>query len=150
PNKPERVRISSSTGPDDEFIQLHDAEYQQIVHPRDPQSFIRLVQDHASERIVRRMAGFHTSLFELDLAVSTGRVVDFRVRDFLRSDYEDGAVPLLFPTHMSYGLIKWPWSGNKKPNALLDTEQTKTLQIPNDYYVLVKRFTSKEEKKRIV
>lgn len=150
PQKPERVLVSSSAGPEDEFMLMHEVAYQQIVHPHDAQSFIRIVEDHVSERVVQRMTNFQTSLADLGLEVSTGRVVDFRALDFLRAEYETGTIPLLFPTHVSYGQITWPKPEGKKPNALFDTEQTKTLQIPNGYYVLVKRFTSKEEKKRIV
>jgi len=148
--KPERVLISSSAGPDDEFMLMHEISYNQVIHPNDPQLFIRIVQDHLSESIAQRIAGFQTSLDELGITVSTGRVVDFRALDFLRDTYEAGTIPLLFPTHVGYGSVTWPKPDGKKPNALLDTEQSKTLQVPNGHYVLVKRFTSKEEKKRIV
>lgn len=148
--KPERVAISSSTGPDDEFMLVHDVEYSQIVRPNDPQLFIHVVQDQMSQRVVQRMAGLRTTLSDLSIAVSTGRVVDFRARAFLRPAYEVGTVPLLFPTHVSYGKITWPRPDSRKPNALQDVTQTKSLQVPNEYYALVKRFTSKEEKKRIV
>ena len=148
--KPEQVIISSSTGPDDAFLLLHEVEYSQVVHPNDPQLFIRVVQDQVSERVVQRMAGLQTTLSDLGIAVSTGRVVDFRALDFLRPEYETGTVPLLFPTHVNYGMITWPKPDGKKPNGLLDVEQTKTLQVPNGYYVLVKRFTAKEEKRRVV
>lgn len=148
--RPEQVTISSSSGPEDELLLMHEVEYAQVVHPNDPHSFIRIVHDHVSERVVRHMAHFQTSLAELGISVSTGRVVDFRALEFLRSEYEAGTIPLLFPTHVGYGSISWPRLDSKKPNALLDTEQTKTLQVPNGYYVLVKRFTAKEEKKRIV
>lgn len=148
--KPASVLISSSTGPDDEFMLMHEVEYNQVIHPNDPQLFIRIVQDHVSEGVVQQMERFQTSLADLGIVVSTGRVVDFRALAFLQAQYGSGTVPLLFPTHVSYGSVVWPKYDSKKPNALLDTNQTKGLQLPNGYYVLVKRFTTKEEKKRLV
>lgn len=148
--RPEKVIISSSAGSDDDLILMHEIEYNQVIQPNDPQLFIRIVQDQVSESVVHRMASFSTSLDDLGIMVSTGRVVDFRALDFLQAEHGAGTVPLLFPTHVHYGSISWPRPDNKKPNALLDTQQTKMLQVPNGYYVLVKRFTSKEEKRRIV
>jgi adenine-specific DNA-methyltransferase len=98
------------------------------------------------------MALFQTALQKLGLSVSTGRVVDFRALDFWRSQWEPGAntIPLLYPIHVGYGSVNWPKEGARKPQALVDTDQTRGLQVPNDYYVLVKRFSAKEERKRLV
>ena len=148
--KPQSVTISSSTGAMDDIILDHDARYDQIVHPKDPQLFIRVVQDCFSQEVACNMAIFQTSLDELGLTVSTGKVVDFRALDALRPELELNTIPLLFSTHVSYGSTTWPKLGGKKPNALMDMEETKVLQVPNEYYVLVKRFSAKEEKKRIV
>jgi adenine-specific DNA-methyltransferase len=150
--QPEKVRISSSTHHEDDLVLVHEVAYAHVVHTDDPESFIRIVQDHVEERIAQSMARFQTSLQELGLSVSTGRVVDFRASDFLRPNWEPGqaTIPLLFPTHVGYGVVRWPKSDAKKPGALVDTEQTKGLQVPNEHYVLVKRFSAKEEKKRIV
>lgn len=146
----ERVTISSSTGSMDDSVLVHDVCYDQVVHPKDPQVFIRVVQDSFGQQVTEYMARFQTSLEELGLNVSTGRVVDFRAQDALRSELESNTIPLLFPTHVRYGSIIWPGSEGKKPNALVDSQETKVLQVPNEYYVLVKRFSAKEEKKRIV
>jgi adenine-specific DNA-methyltransferase len=56
---------------------------------------------------------------------------------------------LIYPTHFENGGIRWPKEG-RKPNALLDNTETKPLLVPNETYVAVKRFTSKEEPKRVV
>lgn len=148
--KPAQVSISSSTGLDDECISVHKVEYSQVVHPDDAQSFIRIIRDQESESVGQHMASLQTTLADLGITVSTGRVVDFRALNFLRAEHETDTIPLLFPTHISSGVVTWPKLGGKKPNALLNVEQTKPLQVPNGYYVLVKRCTSKEEKKRIV
>jgi adenine-specific DNA-methyltransferase len=150
--KPEKVTISSSANHNDDLMLVHEVGYDHVVHPDDPESFIRVVQDQVGERIVQSMARFQTSLQELGLTISTGRVIDFRALDFLRPNWEPGkdAIPLLFPTHVGYGSVNWPREGSRKPDALVDTEQTKGLQVPNEHYVLVKRFSAKEEKKRIV
>ncbi|HEU5376603.1 MAG TPA: Eco57I restriction-modification methylase domain-containing protein [Ktedonobacteraceae bacterium] len=148
--KPENVIISSSTEPSDSSILMHKVAYSQVVHPHDPQSFIRIIQDQASENVVQHMTSFSTSLSDLGITVSTGKVVDFRALEFLQSEHKANTIPLIFPTHIYYGSVVWPKPEGRKPNALLNVEQTKSLQVPNDYYVLVKRFTSKEEKRRII
>lgn len=96
------------------------------------------------------MAHFRTGLAELGLEVSTGRVVDFRARQFLVREAQDGAAPLIYPCHFSGGFVHWPKPGGRKPNAIRDTEHTRELLVPAAIYVLVKRFTSKEERRRVV
>ncbi len=44
----------------------------------------------------------------------------------------------------------WPLPGSKKPNALHRCEDTEPLLLPNETFVLVKRFSAKEERRRVV
>jgi adenine-specific DNA-methyltransferase len=84
---------------------------------------------------------------ELGFEISTGPVVDFRVKEKLRHD-TDG-IPLLYAVHIRNGKITWPVV-SKKPNAILLDEQEKVkICFKKGYYILLKRFTSKEEKHRI-
>ena len=46
--------------------------------------------------------------------------------------------------------MHWPCSESRKPNALLAVPETEELMVPNGVYVLVKRFTAKEERRRVV
>ena len=86
----------------------------------------------------------------MGLSVSTGRVVDFRAREFLRDDPQDDAVPLIYPCHFDGSFVRWPKERARKPNAIVSNEQTRALLVPTGVYLLVKRFTAKEERKRIV
>ena len=57
-------------------------------------------------------------------------------------------VPLIHPSHFTQGFIQWPVEGLKKPDAII--RESPDLLVPSGFYVLVKRFSSKEEEKRIV
>jgi adenine-specific DNA-methyltransferase len=96
------------------------------------------------------MAALPCGYADLGITVSTGRVVDFRARDFLRADPGPSTVPLIYPTHFNGGYVAWPKPGGRKANALADEEGTQALMVPNETYVLTKRFTSKEERRRVV
>jgi adenine-specific DNA-methyltransferase len=63
---------------------------------------------------------------------------------------EEGTVPLLYPAHISSGEVVWPSQEARKPGALVVNEQSRDLLVPNEPYVLVRRFSSKEEKRRVV
>jgi len=144
------VSISASVDfSDDEFVQ-REVPYSDVVDPADPERFIRVSADAAGPRASDLLNCLGASLQGLALTVSTGRVVDFRSRAHLRTDPEPGSVPLIYPSHISQGFVSWPRPEGRKPNALADVPATRPLMLPNETYVVVKRFTSKEERRRVV
>lgn len=92
---------------------------------------------------------FYGTIRDIGLQVSTGTVVDFRIRDALRKTPETDTVPLLYPVHFKNKRVCWPIE-SKKPNALKMGKETEKMVLPRGYYVVVKRFSAKEEKQRIV
>jgi adenine-specific DNA-methyltransferase len=46
--------------------------------------------------------------------------------------------------------VSWPAKTGKKANAILSSDETRDLMVESGYYVLIKRFSSKEERRRVV
>ena len=145
-----RVTISSSTGPADELMSIREIDYAQLIKPGDPDVFIHIVPDQLEHEIAERMTTLNSSLKDLGISVSTGRVVDFRAQACLRLEAERNTVPLIYPGHFDNAYVKWPKKNARKPNAILKVPESEDLLVPSGVYVLVKRFSSKEEPKRIV
>jgi len=125
------------------------APFEEIVNSNDAQNFIHIVANERDQRVVDKLSCFNTLLDELNLQVSTGPIVSFRLKDDLRENIEKGAVPLVSPVHLN-GHVQWP-KDSKKPNAIvLSSQSKKWLWVNSGNFVIVKRFSSKEEKKRIV
>jgi len=82
PSKPERVIISSSSGETNGVITERKAAYHEVVSPNDPEWFVHLASEDGGARVRAMMHRHSTSLAELGLSVSTGRVVDFRAGNF--------------------------------------------------------------------
>jgi len=146
---PRSVWISSSVGPGDDLLATRQVPYDRVIRPSDPDCFIHIVPNELGQAIADTMLALTARLTDLDLTVSTGRVVDFRARAFLRTSPDPGTVPLIHPTHLLQGEILWP-KQSRKPNAILLDEATRDLLVPAGIYVLVKRFTAKEERRRVV
>lgn len=144
------VVISASEGPDDEYISIRHVDYDQVVHQDDPDRFIHMATGDTDQSVRDRLAALSDTLSSLNVEVSTGRVVDFRAKGHLRPDPAPDTVPLIYPTHLDRGFVHWPRLGNRKPNALAIAPATQPLLLPNGWYVLVKRFTAKEEPRRVV
>ncbi len=144
------VRISWSRTPDDKHVVERDVPLRRVVRPGDPQMFIHLVPDTEGQVLAERMEKLPCTLDDLGLAVSTGRVVDFRARRWLRSQPNPEAVPLIYPSHFEAGIIRWPKPTTKKPNAIIRNTRSAPLVVPAGVYVLVKRFSAKEERRRVV
>lgn len=143
------VTITTST--DDSFTDLatHEHPFERIVFSDDPERFIHVPTTTGKSTIELSSAVRH-SLSDLGLKVSTGPVVDFRLKEQLRDMPEAGTVPLIYPGHLSAGATVWPLRGAKKPNAILRNGTTEKWLYPNGFYCAVRRFSSKEEKRRVV
>lgn len=146
----EQREVTVSTSTDDsltDYVELkHD--FARIVFPNDADVFIHIPTDDDEQLLERPVFGH--SLADLGLTVSTGPVVDFRLREDLRADPEHDTVPLLYPGHFGPEGLQWPKAGFKKANAIRDTMATRKLLYPNGFYSVVRRFSSKEERRRIV
>ena len=143
------VVIASSTG-DGDVPRERSVQFEKVVHLGDAEAFIHVVPDEAYADVAGRVRSLSCDLGAVGASVSTGRVVDFRAREHLHMEPGPGTVPLLYPLHLRAGRVRWPVTGGKKANALADTAETRKLLLPAGNYVLVKRFSSKEERRRIV
>jgi adenine-specific DNA-methyltransferase len=143
------LTISYSDGSGDAPVE-RSVEYAEVVYPDDPEFFLHLSTDAQDAELARTLAALPATLPTLGLAVSTGRVVDFRASEHLREDPEAGSVPLIYPLHLRDGLVRWPVPGARKCNAIMLNDATERQTYPHGHYVVVKRLSSKEEKRRVV
>jgi tRNA1(Val) A37 N6-methylase TrmN6 len=143
------VTITTST--DDSFydIATNEHPFERIVFPDDSERFIH-VPTTTEKSTIELSPSVRYSLADLGIKVSTGPVVDFRLKEHLRDMPEAGTVPLIYPGHLRINGTVWPVPGLKKPNAILRNDSTEKWLYPNGFYCVVRRFSSKEEKRRVV
>jgi len=144
------VVISTSNSDDLENIELNTFKTSEIIIEHDPESFIRFPSE---AKFIQNSQLFKHSLLDLGIQVSTGPVVDFREKSSLIKDLKDTTLPIIpmpYPHHFVNGIIEYPKQHKKYPNAILKTEKLSKSFWPSGYYVLIKRFSSKEEKRRVV
>lgn len=135
-----KVLISTSSGA------RRRAPFADVVRAEDPERFIHHAADASLAAAFERLP---SRLDDLGLSVSTGKVVDFRVKELLRARPGRRTQPLVYPSHFDRGVVRWPKEG-KKPNALVDAARSAGLFLPSATYVLVRRLSSKEERRRLV
>lgn len=147
PNPTVSVSASASPGAD---LRMRTISHDELIQPRDRHAVIHIVPEEDGQSIRNQISTLAGALTNLGLTVSTGRVVDFRARELLRTQPGKNTVPLIYPCHFNQGFVEWPNGQTRKPNALALGPKAEELVIPGGHYVLTKRFSSKEEKRRIM
>jgi len=145
-----QVVISTSRGSDFQVISSRQVYFSDIIHSDDAELIFHLPASEEDAGIVRRIGELTYSLDDLGITVSTGPVVDFRLRSFIHKEVTPSSVPLVYPAHFQKGTIVWPKPNGKKPNSIDDLAATRKWLLPNGFYTLTRRFSSKEEKRRVV
>ncbi|WP_038869230.1 Eco57I restriction-modification methylase domain-containing protein [Vibrio jasicida] len=145
----ENVTVYSSSCAEDPNPEIFEVPFSDVVSPNNPDRFIHIITNEEEQKIAHAAGGLPCSLEDLGIQASTGRVVDFRTRENLVQDTCERSVPLIFPQHLQNGRVEWPIKASKKPNSLLNNKSTEKLMVPNGTYVLTRRLTAKEEKRRI-
>ena len=143
-DKPSFVTISTSCTSND-FSAIHSLEvpYELVVSA--PHYYVHLVTDEEEVKSLRCIKKFKKTLPELGLRMKTGLVVDFRTKDLLRSQENTDTIPLIYSQHILSGRIRFPQG---KENEYI-IKGRKGLMQENKNYLFVKRFTAKEEPRRL-
>ena len=124
--------------------------YNDVVFPDDPNRFIRLATDADDTRVAELVLAQPCTLTDIGVQVSTGRVVDFRSRHALSGVELPGAVPLIYPGNLRDGGVLWPRPIRKPQWFQPTSDKDRAMLLPEGWYTVVKRFSAKEERRRIV
>ena len=101
--------------------------------------------------LVQAMRSWPNTLGSLGLEISTGPVVPFRATQFLaHAASGDSTVPLLWMQHVRPMRTVWPSPEAEKPQWIKAEPGSIKLLVPDANYILLRRFSAKEEKRRLV
>lgn len=140
--KPREIRMSSSATSDFSDIKYYKVDYNTVVAPN---NFVFLVTNEKEAEVLNRVNNQNSTLETDNLRMRTGIIVDFRTREVLRDNDEDGSFPLFYSHHIKDGKVTWP-AGREAEYIVTDK---KSYLQENTDYIFVKRFTAKEEKRRL-
>ena len=140
--RPEYVHMTSSASSTFEDLRHYDVPYGSVVAPN---GYVFLVTSKEESLVLNKLNRLTDTLQTISLAMHTGIVVDFRTREVLRDKAEEGSVPLFYSHHIRGGRVVWP---AQQEGEYMVTDHKGFLQA-NGNYVFVKRFTAKEEHRRL-
>ncbi len=140
--KPENISITTSSTSDFDDFNRFIAPYDIVVSKN---QLVYLVTDKSEAEVLERINRLPNTLPDIKMKMQTGIIVDFRTKEVLRDKLEDGAFPLLYSQHIRNGHVTWPLG---KEGEVIKTDRTSFLQENSDL-LLIKRFTAKEEKRRL-
>ena len=121
-----------------------------IIDPSNNQKIIRIPESAYEAAILRQAETFPTTFENAGYFISTGRVVEHRTRPYITDDINTDNSVLLYRPH-NVSPLQASWTGEHKKDVLFklnDGHEKHTME--NGNFVLLKRFSSKDEKRRLV
>lgn len=146
---PKTIKISSSENMYINANQQHTVPYNIVVNLDTENLFIMIPTTKEDVQLLESMKKWKYNLLSLGFKIKTGPIVDFRVTEFLRETANKDTVPLFWAFHFKGNRIVFPLKLSKKPQFFLQTDENKNQVLDKKNYLLIKRFSSKEETRRI-
>lgn len=152
-NDPKYLTISNSKGDifKTEKIKKRRTEYTKSIIKTDSDIIMRIPTSEEDELLTEKVDSQGYKLDSFGFKVSTGPVVPFRTSASLIDNIEDKNkfAPLIWMQNIKRGRVSWPLDKTKKPVAIKNDNVTKKILVSNENYVLIKRFSAKEGRRRI-
>jgi adenine-specific DNA-methyltransferase len=111
---------------------------------------LRLPVSSEDDEAIKLVDSWQGSLQAYGMNISTGPVVPIRAREFLDDvgEHPRTHAPLLWMQHVHALRVTWP-NGCRKAQYIKDEPTSRPLLVPNRNYVLMRRFSAKEEHRRL-
>jgi adenine-specific DNA-methyltransferase len=152
PNK--NVLVSSSIGIKDIFeptIKYFSSS--ELIDLNSKEKILHLPTSDKEENILNLVSTWENVLTDFDIKISTGPVVSFRAFEFIQNNYENGTVylaPLFWLHNVNKMILEWPKQLKEKGQFIRVESGSKSLLLPNKNYILLRRFSTKDDKSRLI
>lgn len=150
----ETVLISTSEGVRD-LDQPVEKNYaiEKIINLQSEAKILHLPTTEFEEKVILLFKSWKNKLIDFNIQISTGPVVSFRSKEFLFDTYQNSTVylaPLYWLHNITKMTIDWPVFIASKSQYINMNKMSKKTLIPNKNYVFLRRFSSKDDKSRLV
>ncbi|PKO23325.1 MAG: methyltransferase [Chloroflexi bacterium HGW-Chloroflexi-1] len=146
------VRISFSAGTQDlpQVVQ-RAVPLAEVLNPTDRARVMHIPTTLDADEAVRIVRSWSGNLHAYGFEISTGPVVPFRAADLIdkSGDVPGTHVPLLWMQNVHPMQVKWPANARGKRQYIAITAAKRSLLVSNDHYVLLRRFSAKEQHRRV-
>lgn len=140
----ESVKITcSNSNSDFNNVRTINLPYSSVVVGSEKYLFLVTSKDELE--VLRTLNQYKNTLPSIGLKMRTGLTVDFRSHEYLRDKSDIDTVPLFYSQHIKNGQVVFPI---EKDGEYITIEKDGLIQ-KNKNYLFVKRFTAKEEKRRL-
>ncbi|MBQ7254272.1 MAG: Eco57I restriction-modification methylase domain-containing protein [Bacteroidales bacterium] len=121
-----------------------------IVDVASEEKIVYLPVDDRDENILNLFRSWNGNMEKYGIKISTGPVVAFRAYDFIVSEPSDDTVPLYWLHNVIKMLCDHPVQKKDKGQYIKVAPATRAALLPNKNYVLLRRFSSKDDNSRLV
>jgi len=149
-----KVLVSSSAGIKDIFepsIKYFNSS--ELIDLNSKEKILHLPTSDKEESILSLVSTWENVLTDFNIKISTGPVVSFRALDYIQNNYENGTVflaPLFWLHNVHKMILEWPKQLKEKGQFIRIESGSKSLLIPNKNYILLRRFSTKDDKSRLI
>jgi adenine-specific DNA-methyltransferase len=150
----EKVIVSSSAGIKD--LAKHSAKAfpkKVIIDTQSTEKILYLPTTDFEEAVLDIVRNWTGNLSRYNIQISTGPVVAFRSWKYIREQFENSLVqlaPLFWLHNIQQMKLEWPVDKLNKGQYINIEDKSKPLLIPNKNYILLRRFSSKDDKNRLI
>ena len=141
---PDLIKITASVG-SREFNNITEVSVPYDTVVAGDERYVYLVTSQEDVDVLQNVNKFNKPMTSIGLKMKTGLTVDFRNKELLRNSNEENTVPLFYSQHIKDGRVVFPIG---KENEYITDDLPGMIQN-NRNYLFVKRFTSKEEHRRL-
>jgi adenine-specific DNA-methyltransferase len=143
------VTISFSVGARDiDDSQQRIVPMSEVIDMQSHNKFFHIPTSDEEQSIIHLVNSWHGCLHAHGLEISTGPVVPFRATQFIVSESSDDTTPLLWMQNVKSMATTWPVA-TRKQQYIVSEDKSRCLLVPNRNYVLLRRFSAKEEHRRL-
>lgn len=150
-DKYDTLDISNSHGSSDlEQTVVRSLPLLDVLDLNSPEAMLSIPLDPADSVTRSRFNKWPERLHSLGLEISTGPVVPFRTSALVDEGDNVTTAPLIWGQHVQRMGVVWPLMNLAKPQRIRVSPDSFPLLLPNQNFVLIRRFSPKEDNSRIV
>ena len=125
----------------------------ELIDFNSKEKILHLPVSEQGEKVIKLFKSWKGSLNKYNIQISTGPVVSFRARKYLFENNKDKKykyAPLFQLQNATKMSFDWPIEKNNKPQYIRICEESQKLLLPNKNYIFLRRFSSKDDKSRLI